>query len=57
VWVKGEVIRVEADEQLVVRKEDGTDVKARADEFPLQNLDTQGVEVNKHTCLLEDLHV
>ena len=45
VWIRGEVVRLEPNGTLVVRSETGQEVTDGPDAFPLQNLDSQGVEV------------
>lgn len=50
IWQRGEVLKADGG-ALVVRTEKGAEVSAGADDFPLQNLDAQGVEVNLHQCL------
>ena len=47
-WQKGEVLRVEAGgATLVVKAEDGSEIKAKPEDLPLQNQDARGVEVGR----------
>lgn len=50
-WVKAEVLALQGDE-LLFRLEDGAEHRAKAEDLPLQNPGSFGVEVRMEQCSL-----
>ncbi len=53
-WIKAEVVRLDGPSSIVVKAESGRELKAKADDLPLQNPEARGVEVRRRSSSIAE---